>query len=367
LKISIVAQNNDHQAAISAFNHRMVQAGSDHLIAENPIPEFLPPGQHPTLYNECFVAVDEQEQVRGGYVLKHQDFHIQGRDYNIANYTYPLSEGIIDKKYSLLGMSLIIDAQKRKPPLYDLGLGSVDNPSAKLMQGVGWKIHGIPFYFQSVHPFEFFSQINSQDRRKNFICRLMAYTGLAWIGFKLPRVFKRRNRTRSKLSVSLINHFDGWADTLWHNAKHYYRFSACRDSAVLNSLYPSSEQRFHRLKVYRKGVAIGWVVLLNTRMSKHAHFGNMQVATIVDGFSSPKDAVDLIAASVSYLKTSGCDLIISNQSHRQWCEALSTEGFIKAPSNFIFTMSKSLGQLVNDSELSEFHINRGDGDGPANL
>jgi hypothetical protein len=59
------------------------------------------------------------------------------------------------------------------------------------------------------------------------------------------------------------------------------------------------------------------------------------------------------------------DLIISNQSHTAWTEALRANGFLQGPSNYLLGASKPLSALADP--LSECHINRGDGDGPVNL
>jgi len=44
---------------------------------------------------------------------------------------------------------------------------------------------------------------------------------------------------------------------------------------------------------------------------------------------------------------------------------LRRSGFLEGPSNFIFAAAKKLAAL--SSAFDEFHINRGDGDGPIHL
>jgi hypothetical protein len=61
------------------------------------------------------------------------------------------------------------------------------------------------------------------------------------------------------------------------------------------------------------------------------------------------------------LESQDIDLIVSNQSHSTWCEALEKCGFLKAQSNFVFAMSPSLVSLLPAAK--EFHITRANGDG----
>jgi len=63
------------------------------------------------------------------------------------------------------------------------------------------------------------------------------------------------------------------------------------------------------------------------------------------------------------------DLVLSNQSHAAWRDALKSSGFLGAPSNFIFGASKSVAELLApfDANRDRIFLNRGDGDGPVNL
>ena len=63
------------------------------------------------------------------------------------------------------------------------------------------------------------------------------------------------------------------------------------------------------------------------------------------------------------------DLIVSNQLHAGWNEALAAVGYEEGPSNFFLYFSGDLGeQLGSIPDWSrEAHVNRGDGEGPENL
>ena len=92
----VVSYTADRMDAVKAFNRRMKDGGWEQGFSESHVPEWLPPGGHPSLYNEFFLAVDDAGAVRGGYILKHQAFKLGGDVVRIANYAFPLSEGVVD-------------------------------------------------------------------------------------------------------------------------------------------------------------------------------------------------------------------------------------------------------------------------------
>jgi len=60
---------------------------------------------------------------------------------------------------------------------------------------------------------------------------------------------------------------------------------------------------------------------------------------------------------------------VSNQSHAAWCNAFRQCGCLNGPSNSLFAASPHLARRIGpvENNLSSFHFNRGDGDGPINL
>ena len=105
------------------------------------------------------------------------------------------------------------------------------------------------------------------------------------------------------------------------------------------------------------------------KLKKHKQFGNMNLGSIVDCLSIKGYETSIIKKTAEILKKNGADLIVSNQSHIYWKNALKMNSFINGPSNFIFATSKTLSEkLINNSKSKNFiHITRGDGDGPINL
>ncbi len=360
----------EHESAVRAFNMRLAAGGSEWQYPETSLRAAME--THPSLYIEDFVAVDDDGAVHGAYVLKHQDFLIIDEVISIANYSLPVSEGIVDRRFGMLGVSMILDAQKRKRFLFDLGLGSMEAPSARVMKGVGWSLIPVPLFFRVLHMTKFLRNLTHQRTTpaRRILLDTLAFSGAGWLGVKALAMAKRRRTPKMRgLVVEVVPNFDSWADEIWEDGKAGYRFVAVRDSGVLNVLYPTSSDRYQRLKVSRDGRVIGWAVVLDTQMTNHKQFGAMRLGSIADCFASIGDASAVVCAADRFLTDAGVDLIISNQSHDAWCGGLARLGYLKGPSNFIFTASKTLAQLLEPLEttLGLSHINRGDGDGPINL
>jgi hypothetical protein len=144
---------------------------------------------------------------------------------------------------------------------------------------------------------------------------------------------------------------------------------AARNRNVLNALYANGDHRYIIVSVCRSGAVIGWVVLLDTKMTDHRQFGNLRVGSIVDCLAASSDAATVIGVAARLLEDRGVDLIVSNQAHAAWARALRVSGFLRGPSNFIFAASTALSELLEPFEVSRprIHLNRGDGDGPIHL
>jgi hypothetical protein len=59
------------------------------------------------------------------------------------------------------------------------------------------------------------------------------------------------------------------------------------------------------------------------------------------------------------------DLIVTNQLHRDWCNAFARNGFLAGPSNFLFAPSPALAARLEPFEATagRIHMTRGDGEG----
>ena len=123
MTIEIRPFTSEHVEAMKAFNRRLAQRGIKDLFWESPVPEWLPRREGMPLYNEYFVAL-EGDAVRGAYRLKPQPFAVRDEVVMIPAITLPLSEGIIDPRFAVVGIQLIQDAMARHPLLFGLGGGA---------------------------------------------------------------------------------------------------------------------------------------------------------------------------------------------------------------------------------------------------
>ena len=369
--MEIVAYRAGHVDAVRDFNARLRHGGVVLFqFPEAPTPVELPNRNGRDIYEEYFVAV-ENGSVRGGYILKYQPFWIKGQIMQIGYLTLPVSEGIINKAYRRVGIDLFVDATKRVPLQFGLGMGSMEAPFVKIMQALGAQARSVPFYVRVVHPARFLHQctyIRTSALRKSLLDAL-AVTGIGGLAIRLVQATQRRfPASDPRVSVEMVDEFDDWCETVWARSRDEYVMAALRDGAALRVLYPKGD-RYIRLKVLRGGNPVGWAVVLATQMSGNKFLGNMKAGTIVDCLAQRQDAKAVIDAATAYLERAGVDLIVSNQSAGVWAQALRERGYLGGPSNFIFTASKDLGRLLEPlgETFDRIHLTRGDGEGPGTL
>ncbi len=329
----------ERTAAVREFNARIASSGF-------AFPEEPSEGR--------FLAV-EDDQVRGGYILRRQQFYFRGEPREVSHYRLPLSEGIVSKAYATLGMQLLRHALKQQPMLYALGMGGMEKPLPQLLKAMGWGLWNVPFFFKVVHPARFLRNI--RPLRKSALRRMSmdaaAFSGLAWIGLRLLQ-----RPIGGKLECEQVQDFSPWADEIWRRAAAQYEAIAARDAGTLDAWFEGLGVRL------RMGSA-GWALVLDTQMRDDQYFGDMRLGSIADCMASPGDAPAVIRAATAFLERRGVDLIVSNQLHHSWQDALRSAGFREGPSNFVFAASKKLSELI--SNPSGVHMNRGDGDGPIHL
>ena len=130
-----------------------------------------------------------------------------------------------------------------------------------------------------------------------------------------------------------------------------------------------ADKRFIKLKFIDNNKIVGWSISLCTKLDDHKYFGYMRLGSIVDCLSLKSYEKSIIYQTSKVLKYKEADLIVSNQSHIFWKNALKMNSFINGPSNYIFALSKILSDKLKDNKkLKDYiHLTRGDGDGPINL
>jgi hypothetical protein len=293
-------------------------------------------------------------------MLRRQSFSAGGETVHAAHYRLPLSEGLIDRAYSMLGLRMVRDALTRESRLYAIGMAGWDKPLPQMLKRLGWRMCAVPFHFKVVRPARFLRHIRAlrTSPLRRAALDAAAFTGTGWLGMKALGLARRLPAAR----VDLARAFSPWADEVWERSRGSYALLAHRDAATLDQLYPPSDARFLRVRA-----AGGWAVLLDTQMRDHKQFGDMRVGTIVDCLAPPEGAGTIVRAATSVLEQRGVDLIISNQLHAAWCGALAESGFREGPSNYLLAISPAFAAAAGGANHDQFHINRGDGDGPIHL
>lgn len=354
--------------AVKALNSRLGAGGvaREFHFPESSVPEWLPklPGRR--LFQEYFLAV-EGEAVRGGYIVKYQDFWINGEVRPVAFYRLPLSEGIVNRAYTSVAVVMLRSALARQPLMFALGMGGMQNPLPQMLKALGWTLREVPFYFRVNHPAKFLRNIAPlrQDAARRLFASIAAFSGAGWLGIKSAQ--RVRSKAISGFVAEQVGRFGPWADEVWQSCKSSYFAAAVRDSTTLNVLY--EQEKYIRLKISRQGQVLGWAVVLDTQMRENKYFGDMRLGSIADCFAAPDRAAEVIQAATNYLQERGVDLTISNQAHQAWNRALKASGYFTGPSNFIFAASKGFAEVLApiDQKFTQLHLNRGDGDGPINL
>lgn len=364
--------------AVERFNQRFKDVDGYFSFSEKDISRIYQKNDHTKLFFEFFLAKDKKGEVRGGYYFKNQEFFLNKELIEIVFMQLPLSEGMIDNNYKHVGPMIFEDMEKRRKLVFVLGMGGFQYPLPKRLKKNGWFMYLVPFCFFINRPrvflrdFEYINTLKKSFTKKiliNFIKifgLLRLFTGLQRAYNAIYRFlkFKKYQGVRAEI----IEEFSAFADKLWKDNKDFYSIVAKRDQYVLNQLYSKTSPKFHRLKITKNNICIGWTVLLCTKMEHDKYFGNLKLGSIIDAFSKPEHAELLIHQSVNYLKKLNADLIVVNQANQNWCRHFRKNGFIKGPSNFIFGISKRIKEYYKDDiDFENSFIMRGDGDGPINL
>jgi hypothetical protein len=354
MSLEILPYSQDAAPAVREFNQRLLAGGAP---ADQQFPETPDPGWMPGM--ELFLAI-EDSIVRGGYILRRQTFSAACATVSGAHYRLPLSEGVVNRSYATLGLRLVRDALVREPRLYAMGMGGWDKPLPQMLKRLRWPMCSVPFHFKVVHPVPFLRHIRAirTSPLRRAALDAAACTGAGWLGMKALGLTRRLPSGPFDLAPT----FAPWADKTWEHSRHAYALLAQRDAATLEQLYPPSDPRFLRVRA-----GGGWAVVLDTQMQNHKQFGDMRVGTIVDCLAPPEAAMRVVRAATGLLEQRGVDLIVSNQLHTDWSRALLESGFREGPSNYLLAISPAFVEVSAERSQSQFHINRGDGDGPIHL
>ena len=313
-----------------------------------------------------YVAVDDGGLVRGGVLLTESRGWVNQAVVKVINIQSPISEGIVDRKYSGIGLQMLKFIAARSPYSYAVGMGSEQNPLPRLLKAAGWSLRAVPFWFAVIRPAQFLREMGPlRHGRKRWAARMAAASGVGAVVLGIWRMAHPQPDVRA---YSLDDVTDSWpkeADAIWEQCRTRLSFSLVRDSAALSELYPNTQPRLKRFLLRERGEIVGWSVGVVTKMKNDRNFGDLNVGTILDGLATQEHCRVLAALTSRALRDSGADLIVTNQARTDWNVELRKLGYLHGPSNYILALSKPLAEALRSepSSLDRIHVNRGDGDG----
>jgi hypothetical protein len=354
--------------SIREFNSRLEKAGITFAFPVGSLELMQKDPGVEAPYQAAYVLSDGSA-VRGGYILKSEQVFVGGQSLSVGNYQLPLSEGIVDRKYAMVGVQLIKDALGRQSRLYCLGMGNTDRPLPRLLSKLGWTVSKVPFLFRIEDARKFTQEIRWLRRGAGlrFLLDFARNTGalagiVGWTRLH-RRVFG--SRTPAGVSFAEVPDFSEEIDELFFKVRGDYGLMCDRRAAAMRERLPAKDSKLLRIVLRRTGKVAGWVVVSISQLSSHTQFGNMKLGCIVDGLAGLPDVGLLVREACRRLEKARCDLLVSNQTHPVWIASLRRQGFYQGPSNFILALSPPLA--ASRAGVSSVHFNRADGDGPINL
>jgi hypothetical protein len=87
--ISKYLKENEEQ--VKNFNQRLKAAGRNVQFPESCIPNWLPKEKSKRIFQEYYLCFDG-DLIRGGYILKRQEFYFNGQTMAIYDYQLPISK-----------------------------------------------------------------------------------------------------------------------------------------------------------------------------------------------------------------------------------------------------------------------------------
>jgi len=340
------------------------------------------PGETPAetdfpVRRRSLVAV-EQGEVRATQLFFENEMYISGEAHPFVWPAGPVSESLVNPRYALGSVILLKHSLLEQPLHMALGLGSYQNTITRIFVALGWHHQKVPFFFFPVRANRVLRQMRTSPghvgglnlgRKRKIAQAILLWTGLGWLGCLLVCHLRRLWSFRARCLVHIEDRFGDWTDRIWTQHLGAYGALTRRDAATLNALYPPGDKRYHRLRVTRDDVCIGWILATVRDMEDDRYFGNLRVGGLADGLCHPDDVQDVLEAGFRYLLDHEVDICISNWSHRAWTAAARRLGFLNGPSNYLYFVSKAgVPPLLSEAcPLEDMHLNRGDGDGPIRL
>ena len=285
----------------------------------------------------------------------------------MINLQSPLSEGIIDPAYILVGSQLIKFALRQTPYVYVVGMGAEDRPLPRVLKAMGWVVRPVPFYFRMIDAGRCVRELGPlrNSAWKRMAGRVAAMTGAASIA---AHVWHRGNAADFAVAkshtVEEVTSWAEWANEVWSAFADKVSFSVLRDLDSLPFFYPVPASRLRVWRLVRRNAVEGWFGIAISDMRSSVYFGDLRVATLTDCIGSADAIRSGCVRAVGEAKRLGADLLITNQAHQALRDSCIAAGWRSAPSNFLMATSPRLTQELQEQSV---YVTRRDGDGLVNL
>jgi hypothetical protein len=352
-----------------AFNDRLRAQGKPPFLLPEDALENEGAATRGDVCRNHYVAVDESGAVRGGVLLMEQRGWLGKAAIPLVNIQSPLSEGIVDRRFSGVSLQMLKFVHRRSPYAYAVGMGNAENSFPRLLRAAGWSVSPVPFAFAVIDPRRFLKEIGPlRSGKLRWLARGIAASGL---GSALLEAWHlaHRDPTAQRYSLEPATSWPEGTDAVWERCRDEVSFSVLRDESTLAALYPSREPRLKRFLLRYAGEVVGWSVTVATKMDRNPNFGDMLVGTILDGLSTKAHMAVLLALTRKALCEMGAEVVLTNQTHCLWQAESRRLGFVSGRSNYLLAMSKDLAAALasEPGALRRIHVNRGDGDGRIHL
>lgn len=373
MSIQVVPYTPEWVEAVQAFNDRMHAGGTHWGWYGSPVDEWLPEREGHKTWREHWLAIEDGEAVRGAYALKPHEWIVDGAAHPVSDWQGPVSEGLLSRRYSALGLRLTRQMLKQYPLLYSWGHGGLEQPMLQMLEKLGWLLHPTPFCVRIVKPFRFLrrNRFLRSSAARSLALDLAAFSGAGSVGIRLLHGLRAgRGRAEAAAEALPFERFEAWADELWARCMPLYAALANREASTMNVLLtPGRWPPAIKLRITRAGETLGWAVVMDTGMQDDERFGSCRVGSLVDCLAAPTDAVAVVGAAFAFLRARGVDLVVSNQSHPAWIDAFAAHGFQIVPDRRVFAASPQLHELLSPwpEKKQGLHLTNMDGHGPMAL
>src|SRR5262245_42264584 len=316
---------DDDIPAVARFNRRLREGGRGEeqitLRASLPGEARYRPAGFP-VYRRMMIAEDGRE-VRAAVLLYHNSIFIHGKKRDFCWLDMPISEGIIDRRYSLAIVQLVKAVSRYESFLMSTGAGPEDKDSFRLLTKFDWRHHAVPFFFYPVKVTNVLLGLSYFNKHSELLygASLGASSGLGAGLSGLLALRRWIDAIFSGYECSVEKTFGAWADQIFENCLPDYGVAMRSDATTLNILHPPDMPGLTRLRVRRKGAKrdagkgarhdAGWILVASKQMKTNRHFGDLKVGALVDGFGRAADAPALVAAGVNHLAEPGVDIIVA--------------------------------------------------------